>query len=199
VRDGLSLDEAPDPELARVAWERVRDAGATVEDLRLIRLLGFSPAAADFLVRHPDEAAGLAAVSPRDRASLDSEVAGDVERSGAMAGLRRFRRRAMLRVATRDLAGAVVDDVVREISDIADACVGVACPTGLAVVALGKWGGRELNYASDVDLLLVHADAAEGAGELVRLLSEQTEDGIALKVDAAVGAGGSRDALSQVA
>jgi glutamate-ammonia-ligase adenylyltransferase len=199
VRDGLSVDEAPDPELARVAWERVRDAGATVEDPGLIRLLGFSPAAADFLVRHPDEAGGLADASPRDRGSLDAEVADDAERSGAMAGLRRFRRRAMLRVATRDLAGAALDDVVREISDIADACVAAACPSGLAVVALGKWGGRELNYASDLDLLVVHADTetdgADGSGELIRLLSEQTEDGIALKVDAALRPGGRSGAL----
>src|SRR5262249_3668530 len=99
-----------------------------------------------------------------------------------------------------DLGGAAVDDVVREISDIADAVVEAATPSGLAIVALGKWGGRELNYASDIDLLIVHAgtgDAAVGAVGVVRLLSEQTEDGVALKVDAALRPGGRSAALSR--
>jgi glutamate-ammonia-ligase adenylyltransferase len=199
VTHGPRFDDAPDPELARVAWGRVRDAGVAVEDPAVVRLLGFSSAATDFLVRHPDEVASLAEPDPRGRETLDAELASDVARLGALAGLRRFRRRAMSRVATRDIAGAPVDDVVREISDIADACVEAACPSGLAVVALGKWGGRELNYASDVDLLLVHddPDAAVGAFELIRLLSEQTEDGIALKVDAALRPGGRSAALSR--
>src|SRR2546429_8451322 len=194
VNEGEVLDEhfalAPDPELARVAWERVRDAGVELPSEDLIRLLGFSTGAGDFLVRHPDEATAVADPSERDRAALDREVAGDVERLGVVAGLRRFRRRAILRVATRDLAGATVDDVVREISDVADACVQAACPTALAVIALGKWGGRELNYASDIDLLLVHGVADSGAAELVKTLSEQNADGIAPNGDAALRPGG---------
>jgi glutamate-ammonia-ligase adenylyltransferase len=197
VTDGLSVVDAPDPDLARVAVDRVREAGATVDDAAVVRLLGFSTAAADFLVRHPDEVAALGDPAARDRAALDAELADDVERRGITKGLRRFRRRSMLRVATRDLAGAAVDDVVREISDVADACVAAACPPGLAVIALGKWGGRELNYSSDVDLLLVHVGEADDAGGLVRLLSEPTEDGIALKVDAALRPGGRSAALSR--
>ncbi len=197
MTDGLSVVDAPDPDLARVAVERVREAGAAVDDAAVVRLLGFSTAAADFLVRLPDEVAALADPAARDRAALDAELADDVGRRGIAAGLRRFRRRSMFRVATHDLAGAAVDDVVREISDIADACVAAACPPGLAVIALGKWGGRELNYSSDVDLLVVHVGEVHGAGELVRLLSEPTEDGIALKVDAALRPGGRSAAQSR--
>ncbi|MDP9299557.1 MAG: hypothetical protein M3P43_01450, partial [Actinomycetota bacterium] len=201
MNEGEVLDErfalAPDPELARVAWERVRDAGVEVQREDVIRLLGFSTAAGDFLVRHPDEGAAVADPSERDRAALDGEVGADAERLGLVAGLRRFRRRAILRVAARDLAGATVDDVVREISDIADACVQAACSPTLAVVALGKWGGRELNYASDIDLLLVHGADEPGAAQLVQMLSEQTEDGIAFKVDAALRPGGRSAALSR--
>ena len=102
------LDErfalAPDPELARIAWERVRDAGVEPDSDEVIRLLGFSTAAGDFLVRHPDEAAAVADPSERDRGALDREVAADVERLGVVAGLRRYRRRAILRVAARDHA-----------------------------------------------------------------------------------------------
>jgi [glutamine synthetase] adenylyltransferase / [glutamine synthetase]-adenylyl-L-tyrosine phosphorylase len=194
MNEGGALDErfalAPDPELARVAWERVRDAGVELQSEDVIRLLGFSSAAGDFLVRHPGEGTAVGDPSGRDRAALENEVAADIDRLGVVAGLRRFRRRAILRVATRDLAGTAVDAVVREISDVADACVHAACPPNLAVVALGKWGGRELNYASDIDLLLVHGADDPGAAQLVRTLSEQTEDGIAFKVDAGGGGGG---------
>src|SRR5207249_6318742 len=198
VKRDVAVDDAPDPELARVACERVREAGGVVDDAAVVCLLGFSRAAADFLVRHPEEASGLADPGGRTREALDSELAADVGRWGIVAGLRRFRRRAMLRVATRDLAGAGVDDVVREISDVADACVAAACPPRLAVIALGQWGGRELNYASDVDLLMVHTDTEseerakgpDGAGELIRLLAERTGDGIALTVDGAPRPGG---------
>ena len=144
-------------------------------------------------MRHPEECGALEDDAARDRAALDAEVAADVERLGAEAGLRRFRRRALLRVAGRDLAGASLEDVVREVSDVADACVEAACRfvsgNALAVVALGKWGALELNYASDIDLVFVHRepggatqDAAERvAAELIHLLSEPTSDGIALK------------------
>jgi glutamate-ammonia-ligase adenylyltransferase len=208
-----ALEDAPDPRLARIALERVREAGGVLTDGALasaVLLLGFSSAAADFLVRHPEECAALADIAARDRGALDIEVAADVRRLDPQAGLRRFRRRAMLRVATRDLAGASLEDVVREVSDVADACVAAACgivaaDAAFGVVALGKWGGRELNYASDVDLLFVHAEPGAGgqeapertAGELIRLLSEHTSDGIALKLDAALRPGGRSGALSR--
>jgi glutamate-ammonia-ligase adenylyltransferase len=89
----------------------------------------------------------------------------------------------MLRVAARDLArfGDVVE-ITRELSDVADVCletglricwqdltarVGRPCqqdeqgrwqPTGFCVLGLGKLGGQELNYSSDVDLMFVYGD-----------------------------------------
>ena len=57
-----AIGDAPDPALARVAVGRVADAGAEVTDPALVRLLGFSIAAADLLVRHPEEAAAVAAI-----------------------------------------------------------------------------------------------------------------------------------------
>jgi glutamate-ammonia-ligase adenylyltransferase len=203
-----TLGAAPDPILAHTAWERVTEHADAREILErpavaevAIPVLGFSPAAADFIVRHPDEAGLFATATPRTRANLDAEVAADVERLGAVPGLRRFRRRAMLRIAARDLGIATLDEVVHEITDVADACWSAACsrtPGGdrLAVIALGKWGGRELNYSSDVDLLFVHASpddneaAEEIATTLLKLVGEQTADGVALRVDAALRPGG---------
>lgn len=204
-----AIGDAPDPALARVAVGRVADAGAEVTDPALVRLLGFSAAAADLLVRHPEEAVAIGQATPRDAAALAEELEGDLEALGTTAGLRRFRRRAMLRLGARDLAGASVDEVVTEVSDTADVLLAAACRQAgagsLAVIALGKWGGRELNYASDVDLLFVHADpgpdaqvkAETVAAEVVRLLAEPTEDGIALRVDATLRPGGRSGALSR--
>jgi glutamate-ammonia-ligase adenylyltransferase len=210
------FEASPDPALAARAFERVTSAPGATERLadptvarRAATILGFSTAAADLLARHPEELDALLDVSPREPSLLRRELSNDAERLGDVGGLRRFRRRSMLRVAARDLEGGDVDAIVAEISDVADACLDLAAsrvaPPQLAVVALGKLGGRELNYASDVDVLFVHpgdgADA-QGAGEraaadLIRLLSEPTEDGIALRVDAALRPGGRSGALSR--
>jgi glutamate-ammonia-ligase adenylyltransferase len=203
---GRTFSEAPDPELARVAFSRVgedaraRELLARPEILPVAsRLLGFSTAASDLLVRHPKEVEALADVSARTRAQLDAELLADVASHGEAAGLRRFRRRALLRIGGRDLAGAGLDEVVAEISHVADACLAHACPPHHAVVALGKLGGRELNYASDVDVLLIRGqDGDEDAGVgFLRALSEPTADGVALRLDLTLRPGGRAGPLAR--
>jgi glutamate-ammonia-ligase adenylyltransferase len=205
-----SLPEAPDPELARLALSRVCEDARAAETLArpsvarsAVRLLGFSRAAADLLVAHPEDAQALADLRPRTRTELDAELGADVERSGVADGLRRFRRRAMLRVAARDLGGAPFEEVVAEITAVAEAClawaVAEAAPEGVAVIGLGKLGGAELNYASDVDVLFVHegAGAERACAAVVRLLSEPTREGIALRVDPTLRPEGRAGALSR--
>ena len=210
---GRTFADAPDPELARVAFSRVGDdpqgrALLARDDILPVaaRLLGYSTAAADLLVRHPGEAAALADVSPRTRAQLDAELAADVRDVGLFEALRIFRRRAMMRVAARDLGDASLDEVVAEISHVAEACLEevvreAAAGARLAVIGLGKLGGSELNYASDVDLLFVHEDVdAEEAerivARLISLLSEPTAEGLALRVDPTLRPDGRSGALS---
>ena len=82
-------------------------------------------------------------------------------------------RRRLLHLAARDLTGAVtVDETAAELADLAAAALEAAlaiarsqlppgsAPARLAVIAMGKCGGRELNYASDVDVIFVAAPAA---------------------------------------
>src|SRR5581483_2857733 len=84
-------------------------------------------------------------------------------------------RRRLLQLAARDLTGAVtVDETAAELADLAAAALEAAlaiarselppgtAPARLAVIAMGKCGGHELNYASDVDVIFV---AAPGGGE----------------------------------
>src|SRR3954454_22764093 len=113
---GRTLAGAPEPELARVALPRVGEDPAARAVLSApevlpaaVRLLGFSRAAADFLVAHPEEASSLANVAGRAGADLEAELAEDIRRSGAETGLRMFRRRALLRIAASDLAGAQLE------------------------------------------------------------------------------------------
>src|SRR2546426_2446699 len=211
---GRALGEAPDPELARVAVSRMGDR-TEARELRsrpeilpaAARLLGFSTAASDFFLAHPEELEALADVHPRALQELLDEAAGDVARLGANAGLRRFRRRATYRVAARDLAGADVEAVMAELSSLAEACIRLAVQDGdsFAVIGMGKLGGEELNYSSDVDLLFVHRDsgakahddAGKRAAGVVAMLSVPTGEGQALRVDATLRPEGRSGPLSR--
>jgi glutamate-ammonia-ligase adenylyltransferase len=125
-------------------------------------------------------------------------------------------RRRLLHLAARDLTGAVtVDETAAELADLAAAALEAAlaiarsqlppgsAPARLAVIAMGKCGGHELNYASDVDVIFVAApagpaepgpDAAEAgaaalstatrlAAGLVRTCSQSTAEGALFPVD----------------
>jgi [glutamine synthetase] adenylyltransferase / [glutamine synthetase]-adenylyl-L-tyrosine phosphorylase len=210
---GRALAAAPDPELARVALSRVGERSEARELLSepevvelAAPLLGFSTAVTDFLVAHPEEAALFADVRPRTRDELLAEARTDSERHGFHAGLRRFRRRALYRVAARDLGGAPLDGVVDEVTLIAESCLEIAAAEeGLAVIGLGKLGGAELNYASDVDVVFVHREAGadsqdrggRAGGRIISLLSEPTAEGVALRVDAALRPEGRSGPLSR--
>jgi [glutamine synthetase] adenylyltransferase / [glutamine synthetase]-adenylyl-L-tyrosine phosphorylase len=146
--------------------------------------------------------------------ALGSGTDGDM-----LAALRRWRRREMVRIAWRALAGwAEVEETLTELSDFADAAIRVSLQharqaltarygeprsaTGtvqpLVVIAMGKLGGRELNFSSDVDLVLLFPEHGETDGPrpianeefftrlgqgLIRLLETATHDGFALRVD----------------
>jgi len=100
----------------------------------------------------------------------------------AVAALREAYRRCLLRLTARDLSGTVtVEEVAGELADLAGATLSAGLAVALAtlpddapscrlaVVAMGKAGGRELNYVSDVDVVFVAepvlGDDAEGTGE----------------------------------
>ena len=116
----------------------------------------------------PEPVSRLASAGP-DPAGPES--AGDpAQRPGQdpATSLRVAYRRALLRLAARDLTGAVtLDQAAAELSDLAAAALEAAlaiarsqlppgaAPARLAVIAMGKCGGRELNYASDVDVIFV--------------------------------------------
>ncbi|CAJ63804.1 MULTISPECIES: bifunctional [glutamine synthetase] adenylyltransferase/[glutamine synthetase]-adenylyl-L-tyrosine phosphorylase [Frankia] len=159
---------------------------------RLCAVLGASRALGDHLARHPadwqvlrpDELVAAPPDAGRMRAALLRAVGANPtdpapravdDRPATLDALRVAYRRALLVVAARDLTGAVaLDDATAELADLAasalDAALAIAragldpdLPSvRLAVIGMGKCGGRELNYVSDVDVLFVAEPAAAG-------------------------------------
>lgn len=165
----------------------------------LARVLGSGRLLGDVLAQVPDELSLVVdphdEPRPKDRDRLVREARASLgwrEPQARWDGLRRFKRREMLRVAVADVAGtATVDDVGAGLADLADSCLAAALDeldVPLAVIGMGKLGGRELNYSSDVDVMFVHdadpAVAEKAAEQLMRAIGEVTPEGQAFRVDA---------------
>jgi len=126
------------------------------------------------------------------------------------AALRRQRQALALAVALGDLSGELtLEQVTKLLSDFADSALDQSIeaaiaermpdsePKGFAVIAMGKLGSHELNYSSDVDLLLLfdpetlpkrsRDDAGEAAvrigRRLIELMQKRSEDGYVQRVD----------------
>lgn len=165
---------------------------ARAEDLAAF--LGASQHMADLLLRRPELLARLGRTFDAEGAPARYRAAGsapDRERA-----LRLAQQEDLLAIAWSDLVeGLDVEQVTARLSDLADAAVcgaseGLECGRHFAIVALGKLGGRELNYSSDIDLLFVRPDeagdqaTADRAGRaLIRLLGAQGPDGHLYRVD----------------
>jgi glutamate-ammonia-ligase adenylyltransferase len=112
------------------------------------------------------------AADPDDAEPTAGSVAGPASRAGTgtdpVASLTAAYHRRILHLAARDLTGAsTVDQTAEELADLADAVLEAAlavaraelpddaAPVRFAIVAMGKCGARELNYASDVDVIFI--------------------------------------------
>ena len=174
----------------------------------LLTVFAASQFFADLLIHTPEYLEVLTNPTIRDRGRDAAALWADLSRRVGIAktpnarrdALRRFKPPEVLRIGVRDLLGyADMPQTARAISDFADVCVRMALlvcteERGLdappfAVFALGKLGGQELNYASDIDLVFVHGDAMPTAeavklGEAVRdALAKATDAGFVFRVD----------------
>ncbi|RSS20975.1 bifunctional [glutamine synthetase] adenylyltransferase/[glutamine synthetase]-adenylyl-L-tyrosine phosphorylase [Streptomyces sp. WAC05458] len=201
------LEAQPDPTARRELLDTLI-AAKPLRD-RLLGVLGASEALADHLARHVGDWRALVTYEPRD---LHRGVE-DFERGLAEAddpvSLRVAYRRCLLSIAARDVCGTIdVAETAAELADLATATLRAALALAeaaapedaalcrLAVIAMGKCGGHELNYVSDVDVIFV-GEAVEGADEpralraatalashLMRICSETTVEGSIWPVDA---------------
>ncbi len=186
-----------------------------------------TPAWREALTHSGDMDRVLSAEEYRERldALLASEEFLDPDASHAPSALTfaRFRRRELLRILLRDVLGyGTLAETAEELSNLADAILAAACegihrelarrhgeprledeegasgPCGYAVFSLGKLGGRELNYSSDIDLMFFYRGRGRTAGpaaienhdfyrklanQCVALLSTYTAEGKCYRVD----------------
>jgi len=205
TRLGESLPVSADPDMALNNLDRVASACAEPERLAeqwvthpttlaaTVQLCATSQLLADILreeaLRFGEWAGPGPAAKAPDELLAQGHAAATVPggHDARLEGLRRFKRRELLRIATRDILRiASFGELVKEISDLAAACLQVAlklcweatpapaAPDGseenwwrrFAVIAMGKLGARELNYSSDVDLLFVYQAPGAGDGEV---------------------------------
>jgi [glutamine synthetase] adenylyltransferase / [glutamine synthetase]-adenylyl-L-tyrosine phosphorylase len=164
----------------------------------LASVLGSGRVVSDLLEHVPEEVTTIASARvgrPKDRAALVHEATSslswrDPERK--LDGLRRFKRRAMLRVALSDLAGEIdASEVGVGLTDLAEACLEAALEDvdlSFAVIAMGKLGGYELGYSSDIDVMFVHDgdphEAERIAERVMRDIGSVTVEGQVFRMDA---------------
>ncbi len=186
----------------------LRDESAAAE--RMAMLLSSSRYSSDLLLRSPDAVAMLADESdlaPRTGEQLRTEIYAALSRhenaESTVAAIRTIRRRELFRISAADILD-LIDPVavMRGISDVTEASIDGALqaaieavatdrggmPTRMAVIGMGRFGGRELGFGSDADVMFVHdplpgaedkaaTDAALAvANELRRLLSVPSTD-----------------------
>ncbi|GAA0275957.1 bifunctional [glutamine synthetase] adenylyltransferase/[glutamine synthetase]-adenylyl-L-tyrosine phosphorylase [Streptomyces polychromogenes] len=218
-----ALGATADPDLALLGLVRLAEA-QPAEDLpllldtlvsakplrdRLLGVLGASEALADHLARHPRDWQALVTYEAADlHPGLPEFEAGLADAHDPVA-LRVAYRRCLLSIAARDVCATIdVAQTAAELADLATATLraalriaSAAAPQDadacrLAVIAMGKCGGNELNYVSDVDVIFV-GEAAPGTDEgkgiqaatrlashLMRICSETTVEGTIWPVDA---------------
>ncbi|KNB52822.1 bifunctional [glutamine synthetase] adenylyltransferase/[glutamine synthetase]-adenylyl-L-tyrosine phosphorylase [Streptomyces caatingaensis] len=212
--------------LARLVEAAGEDARTLLDTLaaakplrdRLLGVLGASEALGDHLARHPADWHALVTFETGDlhpdtaafeQALADGLTAGREQGLAPSNALRAAYRRCLLTIAARDVTGtADVAQTAAELADLATAtlraALGIArdehpedaAACRLAVVGMGKCGGHELNYVSDVDVIFVaepHGGTAEGpalqaaarlASRMMRICSDATPEGTIWPVDA---------------
>ncbi|HKT71506.1 MAG TPA: bifunctional [glutamate--ammonia ligase]-adenylyl-L-tyrosine phosphorylase/[glutamate--ammonia-ligase] adenylyltransferase [Steroidobacteraceae bacterium] len=206
-----------------VAAAALGSAPAAVRD-SLSRVLACSDFVAQALAQEPQLFAGIAPDLQRPLAAEEFVSRAPSWEANApdavvLADLRRWRRRELVRIAWRDLAGwADLETTLSELSVFADTAIRVAADQArrplvarygeprsssgdlqpLVVLAMGKLGGGELNFSSDVDLVLLFPEHGDTDGArpianeefftrlgqgLIRLLEVPTAEGFVLRVD----------------
>lgn len=185
--------------------------------------LNASPYLQEQLTRFPQWLESLVVSRPYQDSELVQTIALEIaainDEPSLMRAVRQIRHRETVRIAWRDLTGAAeLVETLQTTSDLADALVGsvlawwhkelvakhgqplsrTGIPQGMLVLGMGKLGGRELNFSSDIDLIFAFPEAGETDGrrhldnqtfftrvgqKLINTLGQVTADGFAYRVD----------------
>ena len=185
----------------------------------LVKVFAHSQALSDTLARNAAYFHFLIAPktlqAPRTKISVATELARRLlpirQAAQKYDVIRQFRRRETLRVGVRDLTGvAPVEETTRELSNLADVCLQAVYEVAhaalcqkfkapgvrFAIIGMGKLGGQELNYSSDVDVIFVydedgpltptlskHEFCTTLSTEIIRQVGTKTAEGTIFRID----------------
>ena len=216
------LSKVADPDnalllLVRIADQQDKNLAKVLKDndarLRLLQVLGSSNGLGEHLVTHPEDVLVFCEESAINKASNKVELIQIFTKASktSRANLVREYRKMLLGLASRDICYKwPLRDVAAELADAADAILQSALNRAiennpelakqfkLAIIAMGKAGGQELNYVSDVDVIFT-AEPSNGveeqvaisaatkiATELMQYISVANDGGEIWEVDAAL-------------
>ncbi len=194
-----------------------------MDNTQLLTCCAASPYLAERLLLFPEWTAALPASVPYAEGELVAAIAAEIQplddEASLQRAVRQIRHRESVRIAFRDLSGsAELEETLRTTSDLADALVGsvlnwwhqrlqakygtplnrTGTPQQMLVLGMGKLGGCELNFSSDIDLIFAYPEAGETDGrrtldnqsyftrlgqKLINTLGQVTGDGFAYRVD----------------
>ncbi len=171
------MGNAADPDAALLRLSRIEAVELALADVTaagpLLEMLGFSEYLTDVLARTPGLADEIVTGRVRDRSDI-----------------REFRDAGLARIAARDLVTeptrASFEQTGVALAALADECVRRLVPDeGIAILAMGKYGANELNYASDIDVLFVTREPTdEATREMRRLMETMNGPPVLFRVDA---------------
>ncbi len=201
-------------------FDRLADSSSGLQ--LLIAVFSYSAFLSEAVLTHPEWLEDLSGTGELDRLLSADELVSRLERAVDSEGggvpapntLALFRRRQILRVLLRDVTGmAMLPEITEELSNIADATLevcyrrirddlaarhGSPSDPRFTIFSLGKLGGSELNYSSDIDLMFLYGGNGETGGplritnkefhkklanQLTALLSTYTGAGLSYRVD----------------
>jgi glutamate-ammonia-ligase adenylyltransferase len=177
---------------------------------RVTRMIGASSWAAEYVTRHPllldellDDRLLYAAPDWRAfeqdlRAALAAAGPGEVDVERQMNAVREQHQSQLFRLLAQDLAGLLTVEVLADhLSQLADIVLDCSLPVcwrlvsnrhreepRFAVIAYGKLGGKELGYASDLDIIFVYDDADERAAENYARLAQRYNNWLTVRTSA---------------
>ena len=158
----------------------------------VIKTLDASRFAGDLLIRRPQLLEEVTRDKSFNRPRSIAEHCARLESFGSsmtnLDPIRAYRQRQLLRIMMRDVLGVAEAPVIfAELSELAEACLTFTNKLlggeNVTIVALGKFGGGELNYGADLDLLFV-GDDTRSAQNLVMAMMQPSAEGMIASLDA---------------
>lgn len=154
----------------------------------LVKTFDASQFAGDLLVRRPQLLEEITRDETIDRSVTMAEHLEHLSTVGGLDGVRAYRQTQLLRIVLRDVLGLVdLQELLAEQSVLAEACLlranKLAGSDDLTIIALGKFGGTEIGYGADLDVLFVGEDI-RAAQNLTAAMAQPSAEGNLPALDA---------------